>query len=419
MIMKKITQTGLKHAIVCMGILASKTAVAIITAFLLIPIILLPLVTSVSATIMLVLLCLATVSFFLSRRMKKWSWPLFFSCLIVLNVAAVILSQVLASTPPIRDALGNPVPGSIAVLEKVRINGTEQWITIRGKSQRNPVLLYLGIGGPGAGGFPASAMNLAPLEDHFVVVNWDQPGTGKSYGAVPAKELKVQRFTNDAYVLGDMMRRRFNQDKIYVMGLSWGTIVGINLAKQHPDIVKAYIGSGQMVNTTENDRYGYDLAKEISRENNDTATLRSLKKNGPPPYRGAGLGLKYALYNDVLFRHMDSPTIPLIMILVPQFAREYGYIDKVNFGRGLFESFTVLYPQLENLDFTVQVPQLEVPVFFLAGAKDVNAVSSIVKRYYDILRAPKKKLIWLQSGHGATAEETHDVLVNTVLREAE
>jgi hypothetical protein len=150
---------------------------------------------------------------------------------LAMGVTSVILSQLLASTQPIIDEQGKPLPGSIATLEKVVLGGSEQWITIRGKNVENPVLLYLGIGGPGAGGFPANFTSLAPLEEHFVVVNWDQPGTGKSYSAVPISTLTLERFVSDAHELTELLRARFGEDKIYVLGLSWGTILGTKLVQ--------------------------------------------------------------------------------------------------------------------------------------------------------------------------------------------
>jgi len=326
-------------------------------------------------------------------------------------------SQWHASTPPILGTDGKILPGSIATLEQVTLGGSQQWITIRGKSAHNPVLLYLGIGGPGAGGFPASAMTLAPLENHFVVVNWDQPGTGKSYNAVPIPTLTVERFVSDAHELTQLLRTRFHQEKIYVMGLSWGTILGIKLVQQYPDLFSAYIGNGQMVNTTENDRLGYQLALKIVTERGDTATADTLRRNGPPPYVGDGMAMKYVAYNDVLFSYMDSPTIGQILLLAPQFASEYGLLDKVNFDRGLIESFTVLYPQLRDLDFTRSATRLDVPMYFLVGRHDVNAMASLVERYYNVLQAPHKELIWLESGHGATPQEVRDAMVNHVLKQ--
>jgi pimeloyl-ACP methyl ester carboxylesterase len=356
-------------------------------------------------------LIVVLIGFARTRQKKLSVW----AGLVAVAALAVVASQAFAATPTIRGDDGKPLPGSIATLEKVNLNGSEQWITIRGKDVNKPVLLYLGIGGPGAGGFPASQMTLAPLEDHFVVVNWDQPGTGKSYNAVPISTLTVQRFVDDAYALTQMIRARFHQDKIYVMGLSWGTIVGIELVQQHPELYAAYVGTGQMVNTVENDIGGYELALQVAAERGDTRTVETLRGNGPPPYFGTGMSAKYTVYNNVLFEYMGSIRLEMVLLLGPQFAREYGLVDKVNFARGLLDSYPVLYPQLRDLDFTTQAAKLDVPIYFLHGQKDVNASAPLVERYYKVLQAPHKELVWLPSGHGATAQEIHDGLVNRVL----
>lgn len=351
----------------------------------------------------------------LLRRRNPWRLASFFLGLLVVALLAVWLSQAFAATSPIRAADGQPLPNSIATLEKVTLGGSEQWITIRGHDVNKPVLLYLGIGGPGAGGMPANAMMFRQLEEHFVVVNWDQPGTGKSYGAVPIATLTVDRFVADAHELTELLRARFQQEKIYVFGLSWGTILGTKLVQQYPELFYAYVGNGQMVNTTENDRLGYELALQLADEWDETRTFDTLRRNGPPPYDGPGMALKYATYNNVLFRHMESPTLELVLLLVPQFAREYGLVDRVNFARGLLDSFPVVYAQLHDLDFETQAPQLDLPVYFLVGREDVNAMASLVERYHDGLQAPHKELIWLESGHGATPAELADVLVHKVL----
>jgi hypothetical protein len=127
------------------------------------------------------------------KRVRPWTQRLLrlFLVLVVLMVAvatATLGSQWHASTPPILGANGQPLPGSIAAMEQVTLNGSQQWINIRGMNIRNPVLLFL-AGGPGAGGLPRTPMTLAPLEDDFVFVNWDQPNTGKSYGSVPLAQL--------------------------------------------------------------------------------------------------------------------------------------------------------------------------------------------------------------------------------------
>ncbi len=215
-----------------------------------------------------------------------------------------------------------------------------------------------------------------------------------------------------------LLRERFHQDKIYVYGVSWTSILGIWLVKFYPDLFYAYIGNGQMVNTTEDDILGYELALKYSTERGDLATVETLRRNGAPPYYGEGLLGKYVAYLDVLNDYMGSPRYMVIAPIVPVLAPEYGLLDKVNHTRGLVESFTVVYPQLQGVDFTTQAAKLDVPVYFFAGRNDVNAMSSLVQRYYDVLQAPRKELIWLEGGHGLSDEnlgQFTDVMVNRVL----
>lgn len=374
---------------------------------LVVPVVLLPFVTAVPLPVwgLLAAVDVGAIAVWVWKGRTGRLWWSVLGTALAGALFAVLASQVFAATPPIVDGEGRPVAGSIAALEKVNLNGSEQWITIRGQDTTKPVLIYLGIGGPGAGGMPASAMMFGPLEKEFVVVNWDQPGTGKSYEAVPIQSLTVQRFVDDAHELVMQMRARFHQDKVYVFGLSWGTILGTKLIQQYPDLFYAYVGNGQMVNTTENDRSGYALAVRLMEEKGETGTLNTLIRNGPPPYSGPGMADKYRVYNNVLFAYMGSPSLEQVMVLVPMFAREYGFADKVNFARGLLDGYPVVYEQLRDLDFIQQAAKLDVPVYFLAGKNDVNAVSSIVERYYNVLEAPHKELIWSEEGHGASTEE--------------
>lgn len=351
------------------------------------------------------------------RRLGRLSLVL--GILLVGLVGATVGSQLHASTPAIQGANGQPLSGSIATLEQVTLNGSQQWITIRGTNRHHPILLYLN-GGPGAGSFPWTNIALGPLEKQFVVVNWDQPNTGKSYGDVPLTGLTPQRYVSDASALTQLLRARFHQEKIYVLGDSWGSILGIKLVQQHPELFYAYIGSGQMVNTTENDVMGYQFALRYAAQHGDTATVDTLRRNGPPPYVGEGMIWKYVAVLNVLNSSMGELDYRLSVLLVPWLAPEYGLLEKVNYEWGLIETFTVLYPQLRDLDFTTQAAKLDVPVYFFEGRKDVNAMTSLVEQYYSVLQAPHKELIWSNSGHGISGADSNqliDVMVNHVLKQ--
>jgi pimeloyl-ACP methyl ester carboxylesterase len=282
-----------------------------------------------------------------------------------------------------------------------------------------PILLYLGMGGPGGGGFATRSL-FEPLEKDFVVVAWDEPGTGQSYHALPISTLTVDRFVEDAYALTLYLRERFHQDKVYVYGVSWSSIIGVKLVQQHPELFHAYIGNGQMVNTTENDILGYELALDYLEQKGDTKTLEALRKNGPPPYEGENVVGRYVAYLDVLQEYMKMPRYTVIVPIIPFMASEYGYVDKINHTRGLIDSFNVVYPQLKALDFATQAPKLDVPVYLFAGRNDVNAMYTIVEEYYNLLEAPHKELTWLEGGHGLDGSNLGqfvDVMLNQVLPE--
>jgi len=392
------------------------------------------------AFVLALVLALPVILSPLTTSTPAWAWILFFVAdiavlillftspkgislglagVLVVSVVAVIASQIFAATPPIVDENGKPIPGSIATLEKVNLNGTEQWISIRGHDTTKPILLHLGMGGPGGGGFATRSL-FTPLEEDFVVVSWDEPGTGKSYNAKPISELTTRGFINDAHALTLHLRERFHQEKIYVYGVSWTSILGVWLVQEYPDLYYAYIGNGQMVNTTHNDLMGYELALETLAEKGDTQTLDTLRRNGPPPYKGADMLGKYVAYLDTLNDYMNAPRYAVIVPIIPFIAPEYGYVDKINHTRGLMDSFPVIYPQLENLDFKTQAAKLEVPVYIFAGRDDVNAMSSLVEEYFNLLEAPRKELIWLQGGHGLDGGNVNqfvDVMVNMVLVE--
>jgi pimeloyl-ACP methyl ester carboxylesterase len=405
-----------------LGAICAWLAGVLLYVVLLIPVVLLPVSTSVPTWCWVVLLLVdLALGVYLLRARWSVAKPAGMVGVILVAALAVMTSQVFAATPAITAADGRPVSNSIAVLEKVVLNGTEQWITIRGRDTRNPVLLNLGMGGPGGGGF-ASRTLFEPLEQHYTVVSWDEPGTGKSIGAVPLDQLTKQRFVEDGRALTELLRQRFDQQRIYLYGVSWSSILGIWLIQQYPQLYHAFVSSGQMVNTTENDQLGYQLALEFSRQRGDQRTVRALEVNGPPPYAGENPVFRYLTYLDVLNDYMGSPRYAFVAPLIPFAAPEYGLVDKVNHTRGLIDSFNVVYPQLTGLDLAKQATALRVPVYFFVGRGDVNAMAPLVEDYVSKLTAPHKELIWVDGGHGLGSAETGqfvDTMVNRVRRHSQ
>jgi pimeloyl-ACP methyl ester carboxylesterase len=335
------------------------------------------------------------------------------SCLTLtfLDLGLVYLSQMTASTPPIG------AENSIAELVELDLNGRKQWISLRGHDKNKPVLLFL-AGGPGGTQMAAVRHELAALEKHFVVVNWDQPGSGKSYYAEKTGNITVQTYIEDGHALTEYLKERFSQEKIYLIGESWGSALGIFLVSRYPESYRAMIGTGQMIDFAETERLDYAMALEIASRKGDDALIKKLRANGVPPYYGKDVTWKSAAYLNYLSSYMAShPGIhnPGYDTLRDIGSQEYGLLDKTNFFRGLINIFNHVYQQLYTIDLRRDYAKLDVPVYFFLGRYDVNAPTVLVEEYERILDAPEKGIVWFEhSGHSPWINE-RDKFVREVI----
>jgi pimeloyl-ACP methyl ester carboxylesterase len=405
------------------GPILLRVLVAIVGALILFPVLLLPTTTTVPPSIQ-ILFAMAMIAWLVTISRFRFTGLVALvevAGFVAITLLAIFASQMFASTPPILDAKGQAIPNSIAVMGKIKLGGAEEWVTIRGKDSRNPVLLFL-AGGPGGTQLVAVRRELTRLEDHFVVVNWEQPGSGKSFDAVDRSKLTPDRYVTDAHELVLNLRKRFGKEKVYVLGESWGSALGIMIVQRYPELFQAFIGTGQMVAFLENDQICYDFALRVAQERGDIKQVKKLKKQGPPPYYGNDVALKSATYLTETFNYMNkNPAIanPGFNTLQDLAGSEYGLYDKLNFVRGVLDTFGVVYPQLWDVDFRKQATSLKVPVYFLIGRHDVNAPPKLTEEYFNLLTAPHKELIWFEnSGHSPWMNETEkfvDTIVNKIL----
>jgi pimeloyl-ACP methyl ester carboxylesterase len=324
---------------------------------------------------------------------------------ILLAGLVLLIGAGCANTPPILGTDGAPLPGSIASLEKAEVLDTAQWLLIRGRSTEAPVLLWLS-GGPGGSEIGWTRKYLSGLERDFILINWEQPGAGKSYSAADARSMTVKEYVDHTVAVSEYLAKRFGKEKILLAGHSWGSVIGILAAQRRPDLYRAYIGIGQHVNAPENDNIGYDLVLRRAADAGDERTVAKLKENGPPPYTTEEKG-KYAYLFQRLFAY--SPSAPgsvevdSMAFLNPG---EYHFLDSVNLIRGLIESVNYIYPQLNDYDLETMIPELEIPAYFVTGRYDYTCVQDIAFRFYRQLKAPAKEFYWFEnSGHNACFQE--------------
>lgn len=351
---------------------------------------------------------------------------LFLITFLLLIATIVIASQWFAHTPPILGADGKPLPGSIAVMEKVRLGGVEQWLIIRGEDVNKPVLLFVS-GGPGGSESARVTRFNQELEKHFVVVLWEQRGCGKSYPSLnPKSALTVEQYANDIIELTDMLRARFSEEKVYLVGHSWGSIIGVRAAQARPDLFYAYIGTSQMVDVRKTDQLIYQAVLDYSHKMGDMGFVKTLQAQGEPPYFGKSpiqpyatlFGREYAIFEGPTNKSPEFAQDGDILLLMAK-QPEYGWIDRLNYLLGLMNTFNAVYPQLQEMDFRRDALHFEIPVYLILGRNDMNNPYQIPEEYFHLLEAPSKLLTFFEdSGHGMIwqeAEKFHDIMIHTVL----
>lgn len=322
----------------------------------------------------------------------------FLISILLINVCLITFSQLMSSTPAICDENGNTIKNSIAELRPLKLNGKKQWVSIRGWDKSKPVLLFL-AGGPGGSQMVAVRNELKELEKHFVVVNWDQPGSGKSYYSHKIKTITIETYINDGYALTEYLKERFTQEKIYLIGESWGSALGIFLIDKYPESYHAFIGTGQMVDFLETEKIDYFKAIEIAKEKGNIKLVDKLKANGEPPYYGNDMVWKSSLYLNYLTEYMSQLSNvhnPGYNTLRDICGNEYGLLDRINFFRGIVITFNNVYQQLYHIDLRKDYTKLDVPVYFFLGRYDFNAPTSLVEEYESVLEAPEKKIVWFE-----------------------
>ena len=337
-----------------------------------------------------------------SATMGAIGWMLTGLATLALIAVAVFVARP-ATTHPIVGPDGEPLPGSIAELITVPIGGHDQAMMIRGRSTENPVLLYL-AGGPGGTDLGAMRADVA-LEQDFVVVTWEQRGAGKSYSALdPVETLTLEQIVADTIEVTNYLRDRFDEDKIYLVGNSWGTILGVLAVQQHPELFHAYVGTGQMVSPRETDIMFYEDTLAWAEQTGNDALAATLSQNGPPPYDNL-LDYEPALSHEHAWNpypELDTSKEMPFNLFVP----ENSLMDRINGLRGFLDTFSVLYPQLQDIDFRSDIPSLDVPVYMVIGKHEARGRAVLANEWFEMLEAPSKEMIIFEhSGHRPLFEE--------------
>lgn len=317
---------------------------------------------------------------------------------------------------------------SIDELSEVNLGGVGQWIRVRGNNRSNPMLLFL-HGGPGAPLFPSIKKIGVDtgIESSFTMVYWEQRGTGKSFHfSLDPQSMTISQLISDTHELCLYLQERYQVGRIYLLGRSFGSLIGILTVQKYPELFYAYIGMGQLISPLVNDSLSYERTLEMARQQNNTVAIQELLKIGYPPYdykqilrQRRWLTRLTAVKNSIKHPVKENDYFLNLQTLLA--TPDYSLLDILRMGmQPLFSIQHLWNRDYYQIDLMKSINRLDLPVFFLCGREDDFTPSILVEEFYNKLQDTQgKALIWFEhSGHHPEYEESpkfREVLESQIL----
>jgi pimeloyl-ACP methyl ester carboxylesterase len=286
----------------------------------------------------------------------------------------------------------------------VRAGGIEQWVTIRGSDCRNPAILFV-HGGPGNPMSPFSTAIFGSWESDFTIVQWDQRGSGRTYGRNPPGEdegLAIERMAEDGIAVAAQVAAALGQERLILVGTSWGSALAVHMALERPELFDSYVGISQLVAGPGNLTASYRAVLDAARSAADSETVAALEALGPPPWANPR---NFGIMRRAIRRYEGRSTDPAPGAwweLPPLYAtpaaasayeggEDYSYLQFVGLtGNGM----------LQSLDLPALGTTFAIPFFLVQGAEDLLTVPEVSRRYFESVSAPAKRFVLVpRTGH--------------------
>lgn len=277
------------------------------------------------------------------------------------------------------------------VSKYIQIGSSKQFISIFGENNNLPLLVYL-HGGPGDAALPLMYKYNVELGKAFNVVVWEQRGAGKSYCKFSEEDIiSIETYIEDLHSLILYLLETFKQEKVYLLGHSWGSVLGLMFIKKYPQLIHSYYGCGQVVNMKKGLKCQYDFVLKESEERNQKKIVQRLKTINLSLTQEDWLNdllfvtklvvrYKHSLYGKSNYNQLVKDFI---------FSSKYTFKDLINREKGSLQSIQYLWQELMEVDFS-EYKSFDVPITFFEGRHDRHVSSSLVEEYYHTIKTPKK-----------------------------
>ncbi|WP_289665547.1 alpha/beta fold hydrolase [Flavobacterium panacagri] len=287
--------------------------------------------------------------------------------------------------------------------DTLSIGKIKQVISYKG-NQTSPLILFL-HGGPGSSRMNQAEKFTNKLENHFLVVQWDQRDAGRTLALNKSSEpITLELMEKDTYELVKLLLKKFNKQKIYLAGESWGTVLGFYMTKTHPDLLNAYLAFSPVIDQTKSEQILLDKLKADAKEKHNNRAEKELKTVKIPfeNYEQIFYSRKW------MFNYDGQPFADKDTTVVKEYLKSWSDTWMPTWNKAIKQN---LFKDL---------PSAKCPVYFFIGEKDLQTNFTIAKEYFEKLKAPKKKIfLFKDAGHSVLiekSEEVQKIIIDEILK---
>ncbi|WP_327253333.1 alpha/beta fold hydrolase [Streptomyces sp. NBC_01244] len=285
----------------------------------------------------------------------------------------------------------------------VRIGGIDQWISVRGEDRANPVVVEI-HGGPGATNSIYTSRTRS-WGRHFTIVRWDMRGAGKTFGHGGPQgqgEATFERLYEDALEVTRHARGLLGAERVVLLANSYGSVFGLRLARNHPELYSAYVGTDQNIHTGGRDTSAHDALRERLRAAGKAKRLAQVEAIGADPH--ARTPQQQAAYAKISAQSdpLTLATLKKVVLGSMWLSPLHSLRDLRDFFRG--QTFSERITEgTAGLDDRADGTRFEIPFFVFQGEHDVLTPVAAAKAFFDEVEAPVKRFALIEGcGHFAS-----------------
>jgi len=349
---------------------------------------------------------------------------------LVVPIVLVIVIALITATSLIHKAKSYNADANLFTAESglnesfyLKLGGVPQHIRIRSRDTDNPVLLDL-HGGPGAALMSLNHRSLSPVSEYFTLVEWDQHGSGLSAGQ-DSEKLTYQQMVDETIELIEFLKQKFNVNKVVIVGHSWGSMLGLGVIHQRPDLVHAYVGVGQALAWNKGFEESRRLILDAARQAGDQETIKLLSELPAswPPKQDIDATLDHirtiqaplVAYKGAVYASASNDVFKGISFLDAALSPDIGIVDSLSLLSLSFASKQLMI-DLHDKDLRAEFAfDYKVPMFIFQGEHDWQTPTTLVKPWFEKLNAPYKRYVAFDhSAHMLYTEEPGKFLVELV-----